>query len=222
MAEIGSLGTLINFKVSDKSILTFDKLQQKISARWTEHKVIQKKPKGEYVGPDLRSISFEIYLDAELGTKPRETMAMIEEAIEAGRHYTFVVGAAPVGDLDWVITDMSEAWGIVLDGGEILRATCKLSLNEYDPTINVNENDDGSFDADSINDVFGIGEEANYNGGAVYKSSKDNSKVKGYYSSGTVIIKDIMVGRSHPYKIKGEKGQTKANGWVDTSALSKK
>ena len=222
MADIGSLGTLINFKVSDESILTFENFQRKISSRWAEHKVIQKKPKGEYVGADLQTISFNIFLDAELGVKPSETLETIREAVEAGRHYTFVVGARQVGELDWIITDMSETWDIVLDHGELLRATCKLSLKEYDPTINVNENDDGSFDADSINDVFGIGEEARYNGGAVYKSSKDTSSVKGYYASGAVMIKDIMIGRAHPYKIKYEKKkQTKANGWVDASALSK-
>ena len=153
MADIGSLGTLINFKVSDESILTFENFQRKISSRWAEHKVIQKKPKGEYTGPDLQTISFNIFLDAELGVRPAETLETIREAVEAGRHYTFVVGARQVGELDWIITDMSETWDIVLDHGELMRATCKLSLKEYDPTINVNENDDGSFDADSVNDI---------------------------------------------------------------------
>lgn len=133
---IGSLGSLITFKVNTDSkgkinVLTFNKLSQKVSARYSEHSIIGNKPKSEFLGPGLRTLSFNIELSAMHGVKPRKTMENIEKAIENGTAYTFTVGGSKVGKNKWVITDMTESWNTIYNKGELAEASLSISLKEY-------------------------------------------------------------------------------------------
>lgn len=133
---IGSLGSLITFKVNtDKkgniNVLTFDRLSQKISGRYSDHNIIGNKPKTEFLGPGLRTLSFNIMLSAMHGVRPRKTMEAIESAVESGTAYTFTVGGTKVGKNKWVITDMSESWNTIYNKGELVEATLSISLKEY-------------------------------------------------------------------------------------------
>lgn len=133
---IGSLGSLITFKVNtDKkgniNVLTFNSLSQKVAGRYSTHNIIGKKPKTEFLGPDLRTLSFNITLSAMLGVKPRTTLTKIEKAVESGEAYTFTVGTKKVGSNKWVITDISETWNEIYNKGELVEASLSLSLKEY-------------------------------------------------------------------------------------------
>lgn len=131
MAKIGNFGKLIVFSVSNKKILTFEKLNQSITGKWNNHARIGNKPKSEFLGADLRSVSFTITLHAQHGVKPRKTMEAIEKAIETGRVEKLVIGGKAVGKNKWKITNMSESWDIVLSKGELAKATLSLTLEEY-------------------------------------------------------------------------------------------
>lgn len=133
---IGNLGSLITFKVGinnkkNLSVLTFNNLSQKVSARYGTHNIIGNKPKLEFLGAELRNLSFDIVLSATHGVKPRKTIETIEKAIESGEAYTFTLGGSKVGKNKWVITDMSEAWNKILNKGELVEATISISLKEY-------------------------------------------------------------------------------------------
>ena len=128
---IGSFGNHIIFETNDKKILTFDSFNQSISSRWTAHERIGLKPKQEFLGPSLRSITFNIVLNAMHGIKPRETMEKIEKIIEEGIVDILVIGTKQVGQNKWAIKDMSETWDTVMNKGELLQATLSLSLEEY-------------------------------------------------------------------------------------------
>lgn len=133
---IGNLGTLITFTVgTDKdnglNILTFNNMTQKVSGRYSTHNIIGGKPKSEFLGPELRNISFEVLLSAMHGVKPKKTIEKIENAIETGESYTFTVGGSKIGKYKWVITDMSEAWNKIYNKGELVEAKVILSLKEY-------------------------------------------------------------------------------------------
>lgn len=131
MAKIGSLGKNIVFSTSDKKILTFSDFNQNISGRWAKHERMIKKPQSEFLGPDLRQITFKISLDARLGVKPRKTLETIEKMIEKGTVEQLVIGGKKVGSYKWKILSMSETWDTILNKGELLRAKASLTLEEY-------------------------------------------------------------------------------------------
>lgn len=131
MAQIGNLGKLIVFEVSSDKVLTFNNLQQQVKGRWTSHNPIGRKPVSEFLGPDTRSITLQIKLNAMLGVKPRPTIKQIEEAIENGSAYTLVIGGERIGNNSWVITSASETWNTVFSGGELISCSLTLTLSEY-------------------------------------------------------------------------------------------
>ena len=130
MAQIGNLGP-ITFEVSSNKVLTFQSLTQTVKGRWTSHAVIGGKPQSEFLGADLRSASVSIYISASFGVKPRDVINSIENAIENGTPFTFVIGGRKIGKYQWVITDMSEAYGVVIKNGALVSANLTLTLSEY-------------------------------------------------------------------------------------------
>lgn len=68
---------------------------------------------------------------AQHGVKPRKTMENIEKAVEKGQVENLIVGGAKVGKNKWKITQMTEAWDIVMNCGEVQKATLNLTLEEY-------------------------------------------------------------------------------------------
>ena len=105
---VGILGN-IRFRVSSHRVLTFQNMKREISTTWNMLDRISQKPLVEYGGADLQKISLEITLDASLGVRPKGMLRTHP----------------------WVITKCSQAYDIVLRGGEIYKATVSLSLMEY-------------------------------------------------------------------------------------------
>ncbi len=131
MAQIGNLGSLIVFEVSGDKVLTFNGMSQTVKGRWTTHAVIGNKPRSEFLGADQRSLSLNILLTVNHGVKPRTIIEKIEQAVETGTPYTFVVGGRKVGANQWVITSMSETWGEIILDGRLVQANLALTLTEY-------------------------------------------------------------------------------------------
>lgn len=131
MAQIGNLGKEIIFETSDQRIFTFSKFSQKVSGRWSKHEVIRDKPKSEFNGADLRTITFTIVLDAHLGVRPRATLERLESFVENGEVDMLVIGNKRVGNGLWKMTDISETWDYLYSKGELVRANVDVSLEEY-------------------------------------------------------------------------------------------
>lgn len=131
MGKIGSLGQLITFEVDINKVFTFSGMTQNVKGRWSVQAPISGKPYPEFLGPDQRTISFSIYLSAMHGVRPRKTIEKIEEAIENGTPNKLVIGGKRIGLYQWVITDMSEAWGEILREGELVSANLTINLAEY-------------------------------------------------------------------------------------------
>ena len=129
--EIGHFGKQIVFSTSDKKVLTPSQFTQKVSGEWSSQKRIAKKARKEFNGAGLRKLTFKIVLDATLGVKPRKTMEKIEKAVENGTAERMVVGGKAIGKNKFVITDISEAWDVVYNGGELARATLSVTMEEY-------------------------------------------------------------------------------------------
>ncbi len=128
--RIGAFGNII-FETSDKKILTFDSFTQNISGRWAAHERIGLKPRQEFIGPSLRTISFNITLNAIYGVKPRTMLESLEKIVEDGTVNTLVIGTKAVGENKWILKEISETWDVIFNKGELVKASLSLSLEEY-------------------------------------------------------------------------------------------
>ena len=131
MGMVGNFGSRIVFETSDRKILTFSGLTQKVSGKYAKHSVSGEKDRPEFTGPGSRSISFKMILDVSLGVRPRDVLSNIEGAVENGEPEYLVIGGRPVGPNKFYISSLSETFDVILAHGEIARASLQVSMEEY-------------------------------------------------------------------------------------------
>lgn len=131
MGMVGNFGSHIVFETSERKILTFSGMTQKISGKYAKHSVSGEKDKPEFTGPGNRSVSFKMILDVNLGIRPRDVLSRIEDAVENGETEYLVIGGRPVGRNKFYISSVSETFDVVLAHGEIARASLQVSMEEY-------------------------------------------------------------------------------------------
>lgn len=227
MATIGSLGSLITFEVSDKKILTFKDLQVNASGSWSYHDIISKKPRSEFNGAELKDSSFSIVLSAEHGVKPRETMDKIVKAVESGQVMPFTLGGKVIGS-NWIIKSNSGMYDIVMNKGEVAKATVKITLEEYvvsaskkaskKNTKTTKKKSSKKKKSTSKKKKYKVGDIVTFNGGKHYVSSckgARGSKVKAGKAKITIINHN-----THPYHLIRTSG-SKSNvyGWVNAGSF---
>jgi len=128
---IGTLGKKIIFEVSDKQVMAFNEMTREVSGRWATHETMNAKPKAEFLGPGLQTVTLTIDLSAALGVKPRAVLEAVEEMVEGGTAEYLVLGASPVGKNPFRLVGSSETWDKLYNRGELARATMTISLEEY-------------------------------------------------------------------------------------------
>ena len=127
---IGNWGTAIIFSVSDRMVQTFQNLNHTVGSEWATHSRIGLKDQVEFLRPSLQKITFDMELNATLGVRPRATLNRLESYTERGSVYPMVIGGRRIGRY-WRITDLSEAWETVYNGGELSRAKVSVTMQEY-------------------------------------------------------------------------------------------
>ena len=128
---IGALGSGIIFLVSDSYALTFNGMTREVSSRWATHETPGVKPKAEFLGPGLQTISLPITLSSSLGVRPRLVLEAIERMVETGSAEYFILGNRPVGVNRFRVTGSSETWDLIYNRGELARASLTITLEEY-------------------------------------------------------------------------------------------
>lgn len=131
MGVVGNFGSKITFETSDRKILTFSGMTQKVSGKYVKHVVSGQKDRPEFTGPGNRNISFKMLLDVNLGIRPCEVMTKIEEAVESGETEYLVIGGRPIGQNKFCISSASEVFDVVMNHGEIARASLQVNMEEY-------------------------------------------------------------------------------------------
>lgn len=131
MGMVGNFGNRIVFETSDRKILTFSGLTQKVYGKYAKHSVSGEKDRPEFTGPGSRSISFKMILDVSLGVRPLDVLSSIEGAVENGETEYLVIGGRPVGPNKFYISSVSETFDVILAHGEIARASLQVSMEEY-------------------------------------------------------------------------------------------
>lgn len=128
---IGSIGKKVVFETSSRKVLTFMELTKTVKGRWGRHERIGKKPKKQFLGPEDDVLTLTIILSAQHGVKPRKTAEIIENMISKGTVERVVIGNKAISPNKFAITEMSEAWNIILNRGEVAQMTLELTLEEY-------------------------------------------------------------------------------------------
>ena len=117
-----------NYKVK---CLTVDGLRREVSNQTTEHSRMLKKPKVQFNGPALDSMTFTIRFSAELGVNPRKMINNLEKSVRLGWTGYFIVGRKKVGRHKYLITNMSESWDHVIKNGKLVAANVDITMKEY-------------------------------------------------------------------------------------------
>ena len=128
---IGTLGTDLVFTVSDNYVFTFAGMTRDVSGRWATHETPGVKPRAEFLGPGLQTVSLPITLSAGLGVKPRQMLERVEQMVETGDTEYLILGYRPVGKNRFRVTASSETWDVIYNQGELARAKLTITLEEY-------------------------------------------------------------------------------------------
>ncbi len=128
---VGNWGTDIVFRVSEREALLLQNLTRTVGSEWATHSRIGLKDQSEYLRPSLQQVTFTLVLDATLGVRPRATLDKLADLTERGEVNPLVIGGRRVGRNRWKINSTSEAWNTILNGGELLRASVNVTMQEY-------------------------------------------------------------------------------------------
>lgn len=127
---IGYFGDVM-FETSDSRILNFSGFTLDSASRFATHEVIGKKPKTEFIGPGLNTVTFTINLNGNYGVKPREEMTQWIIKSNEGKAHSLVIGGRVLGADKWVVKSISEAWDTIFNGGELFSGKIEVTIEEY-------------------------------------------------------------------------------------------
>jgi hypothetical protein len=83
--------------VFEMGAMAFDKLARQTKARWKEHEIIGRRPAGQYLGPDRRSLTLTgVVFPLDDGSAAAAQVTALEAACEAGEVYCLVTGSGAV------------------------------------------------------------------------------------------------------------------------------
>ena len=127
---VGNFGKFITFTVSDRKVLTFRDLEVTRTATWGKTPIIKSRPKGQFLGQDTATATMEVVLDAALGVNPVKIKNRLEKAVQKGKTEYLVVGKRQIGQGKYALVEMSEAYNVVLNQGQVMRMTLTLNFEE--------------------------------------------------------------------------------------------
>lgn len=140
---IGSLGDFI-FTASSEQVKTFKDLTTDKGVRYGSHSTIDGKPRLEFTGPELDSISLKLFWRVEDKVNPVKEIEYLEKALNKGEILTFLIGGKRVGDTGrYIIKSIKNSHTRIDNKGNFLAVEYDLSLEEY-VEDNPNEKDESS------------------------------------------------------------------------------
>lgn len=125
---IGSLGNIV-FTVSSDVVRTPSNIKKSRSARIAKHEIIGSKPKLEFQGEDLVSMSFDIRLDRSLGVNPQSDINSLATMESTGEVVDLVIGNVYHGA--FLIDSIEENTKYTDRNGNVIVAELSISLQEY-------------------------------------------------------------------------------------------
>lgn len=130
MSNLGSLGPVV-FVATQDTIRTIQDFTRSSASRYAEHEILGKKPKIQWIGPGLDTISFSMRFDASYGLNPRKELNQLVELERAGKALPLTIGGEGMGVYLWTITSLEQKWDHIDNQGNLLIASANISLKEY-------------------------------------------------------------------------------------------
>ena len=127
---MGSWGPFV-FQVSDRKMLALRDISRSAGSNWSTHNTIKGKPKTQYQAPKLRTVSGSVTIRADYGVKPRAQLDAMVRAAEGSQAYPLIIGRKPLSPKPMRLTEVSETWNTVYNGGELFSAEVSLTFEEY-------------------------------------------------------------------------------------------
>lgn len=130
---LGALGDVVfisSFKIPIK-VRTFRDFQRDSNARWGTNEIHLQKPRSQYLGPGLDTISFTMSFDVKLGMNPRKEMERLLDYQREGKVLTLQIGGKPLGQGKWKIMNLTQSWESIDREGNLLKSDLSVTLEEY-------------------------------------------------------------------------------------------
>ncbi|MEK3784686.1 phage tail protein [Paenibacillus sp. FSL R5-0810] len=130
---LGALGDVVfisSFRTPIK-VRTFRDFQRDSSARWGTNEIHLQKPRSQFMGPGLDTISFTMQFDARLGMNPRKEAEKLLDYQREGKVLLLQIGGKPLGQGKWKITNLTQSWEDIDREGNLLKAGLSVTLEEY-------------------------------------------------------------------------------------------
>lgn len=124
---IGTFGNVI-FEVSASQQRTFTDFKQRKSAKFASHDVLDEKQVLQFLGLNLKELSFRMRFDARW-LSPEEEMQKLENMLNTGNAYRLIIGGQVLGK--FVIEEINETWKYVDGKGRLLWAEAEIKVKEY-------------------------------------------------------------------------------------------
>lgn len=128
---IGYMGS-IPFIVSSRYLRTPSNLQCDLDSRWEDHKIIYQKPVSEFIGPNLKTLSFELVLTAQHNIGIKKDLETLEQMCSNGVVFPLIIGMRPFSQNYWRLDSMSVTDTYFSSTGQWIWAKVAVKLTEYD------------------------------------------------------------------------------------------
>lgn len=109
----------------------FQKKFPSTGSDWAAHELIGEKARSQWVGPKLRSYTFDILLRAQDGVAPRSTLEYFQRIAESDRVDWFVVGGKPLSPHPFRLVSITDEWDAVLNDGVMISCKVGMTIEEY-------------------------------------------------------------------------------------------
>ncbi|MGG3322355.1 phage tail protein, partial [Brevibacillus centrosporus] len=100
MSSLGNLGPVV-FVATHETLRTFQDFTRSSASRYADHEILGKKPKSQWIGPGLDTISFSMAFDALYGLNPRKELNQLVELERAGKALPLAIGGVGIGVYMW-------------------------------------------------------------------------------------------------------------------------
>ncbi|MEC2128128.1 phage tail protein [Brevibacillus centrosporus] len=130
MSSLGNLGPVV-FVATQETLRTFQEFTRSSASRYADHEILGKKPKSQWIGPGLDTISFSMAFDALYGLNPRKELNQLVELERSGKALPLAIGGVGIGVYMWSITALEQKWDVIDNQGYVWKATANITLKEY-------------------------------------------------------------------------------------------
>ena len=128
--KIGNWGSIIKFRVSDSSVLTFKEMSHSVPVQTQTHTRCNGKPRIQFVAPGLETVSFTMEIVASQYKKPVNIEKKLKSAAQNGTVAPLVIGNRVVLS-QAIISNMSAAYDVVIMNGKIYSIKINVTMTEY-------------------------------------------------------------------------------------------